>query len=61
MTDQVSDISLYLTVMANGPGHWSPEQVKEAYEFAKSLMPKGFDAEVVDFSSRSMKFPVDKH
>lgn len=61
MTEEISNISLYLTVMANGPGHWTPEQVKDAYEYAKSLMPKSGQAEVVDFTSRNRNFPLDKH
>lgn len=61
MTETISDISLYLTVMANGPGNWTPEQVKAAYEFAKTLMPKQGEAEVVNFGQRLRNNLLDKH
>ena len=56
-----SYLSIYLTVMANGPGGWTPEQVKEAYTFAISLIPSDMKAEVIEFSAQKGKFPLDKH
>lgn len=61
MTEEISKLSLYLTVMANGPGGWTPEQVKEAYEYALSLQPKAGQAEVVSFPSFLPKNSLDKH
>lgn len=49
-------LGLYLTVMANGPGSWTPEQVQQAYEFAKSLIPKGMEAQVLDFKTSNVKY-----
>lgn len=61
MTETISDVSLYLTIMANGPSQWTPEQVKASYEYAKSLMPKAGQAEIVDFRGKSSHSPIDKH
>ena len=52
MTETVSDISLYLTIIANGPTHWTPEQVQASFEYAKTLMPKAAQAEIVDFRAK---------
>ncbi len=56
-TDENSPyLGLYLTVMANGPGTWTPEQVKEAYNFAVSLIPKGMEAQVLEFNHSRVKY-----
>lgn len=61
MTQEIDNLSLYLTIMANGPANWAPEQVKSAYDFAKSLQPKVGQAEVLSFTGRDPKIPLDRH
>lgn len=61
MSTNSADLGLYLTILANGPSNWTPEQVKEAYDYAKTLIPKEFEGQVLEFSGSKGKWPLDKH
>ena len=54
-------LGLYLTILANGPSNWTPEQVKEAYKYAVTLIPPEFEGEVLEFEASKSKFSLDKH
>lgn len=56
-----SDLSLFLTIMANGPATWTTDQVIQAFVYAKGLIPKSFEADVLDFSVHTSKLSLDKH
>jgi hypothetical protein len=60
-TMETSYLGLYLTILANGPSQWTPEQVIQAYEYSKTLIPESMKAEVLEFSAVKGKFPLDKH